>query len=73
MGIESGGRLAEERWRCCEVEFWQRVGYPESEDLWRAEREGSNESSREGRVKTRVRGLVLGKSAEEEVESRAFS
>jgi hypothetical protein len=37
-----------------------------------SERETS-ESSREGRVKTRVRGLVLGKSAEEEVESQAFS
>ena len=64
-----GGRLAEERWCCSEEEFWQRVGYPESEDLWRAEREGSNESGREERVKTPVRGRVLGKSEEEEVES----
>ena len=38
-------------------------GIQESEDLWRAEREGSNESGREERVKTPVRGLVLGKSA----------
>ena len=73
MGIESEEGVLEERWHCSEEEFWQRVGYPESEDLWRAEREGSNESGREERVKTPVRGLVLGKSAEEEVESRAFS
>ena len=33
----------------------------------------SNESGREECVKTRMRGLVLGKSVEEEVESRAFS
>ena len=33
----------------------------------------SNESGQEERVKTPVLGLVLGKSAEEEVESRAFS
>jgi hypothetical protein len=64
---------AEERWRCSQEEFWQRVGYADSEELWRAERKGRNESDWEGLVKTRVRGLVLGESAEEEVESAELS
>ena len=37
-----------------------------------SEKEAMRAAGKE-RVKTLVRGLVLGKSAEEEVESRAFS